>query len=60
MKNTKIAQLNAFADKVDVQFIVLGPLVMHHVHGHVDRRDIITVCDRGLVDATVQLAEELS
>jgi hypothetical protein len=60
MQNAEFSQLNTLANEVDVQFDVLGLLVMNGVRRHVHGGDVVAVGDGGLGHATMKLAKELS
>ena len=46
-------------NKMDTNLNVLGALMMNRVGGEIDRRDIITVDNRGLVNRRQELMEKL-
>ena len=48
-----------FPNKMDINLNVLGALMMNRVGGEIDRRDIITVDNRGLVNRRQELMEKL-
>ena len=60
MKNTKLAELDLLSNEVDIQFNVLGTLVLHRIRRKVDGRHIVTVDNGGLVDGDVEVSEKLT
>ena len=60
MEDVEVAKLDLFSDEVDVELNMFGALVVDGVGGHVHRRDVVTVRDRGLCEVAVEFTEELS
>jgi hypothetical protein len=60
LDNADLAYAHLFSDEVYVKFDVLRALVVDWIPSHVDRRYVVTENDRGLGDAAVEFAEEMS
>jgi hypothetical protein len=60
VKDPELAKGDLFPDKMNVEFHMLRPSMMHRVLGEVHGGDIVVVDDRGLIDVDVQLAEKIA
>ena len=59
MEHTYMTKRNLLPNKVDINLNVLGALTMNRVGGEVDRRNIVTVDNRGLVNRRQELMQKL-
>ena len=59
MKNTDSTKSDTLTDEVEVDFHVLGALVLNWVGGEVDGADIVTVDEGGRLQRVMQLLEKL-
>ena len=55
-----MAEGHLFPNKMNIQLNMLGPSMMHRVSGEVDRRDIVAVDHRGMVNRARELLKQLS
>ena len=58
--DSKFAESNLLAYKMDVQLNMLGSSMMNWIGGHIHRRHIVTEDDRGLGEVAVELAKQLT
>lgn len=60
MQNSKLAKLDFLSDKMNIQFYVLGSLVLNRVCSKLDVRNIITIDNNSLGDWNMELTKKLS
>jgi hypothetical protein len=58
MKNTNSTKDNPFADEMEINFHVLGALVLNRV-GDVDSNDVVAVDEAGNVERLVEILKKL-
>jgi hypothetical protein len=59
MKNSEFAKLDTLSNKMYVQLYMFGAFVVNRVSQHIDRGYIITICHGSLVNAAMELAQQL-
>jgi hypothetical protein len=60
MKNTDSTKGNPFTDEMEINFHVLGVLVLNWVGGEVDSTDVVAVDEAGSVERMVEFMKKLS
>jgi hypothetical protein len=60
MKYTDITKCNPFSNKMEIDFHMLGVLVLHRVGRHVDGTDVVAVNQGGLAQGSVQFSQQLA
>jgi hypothetical protein len=59
MKNSKLTQSRPFSDEVNIQFNMLGALVMYRVIREVDRANVVAESDACLVDGDMKFTKQI-
>jgi hypothetical protein len=59
MKNTDNTKGNPFKDEMEINFHVLGVLVLNWVGGEVDSTDVVAVDEAGSVERMVEFLKKL-